>query len=62
MDFLTTIRADQWVEAPPELLGPKMEGFRAVADLSVSAAMIGAAGRPRFVDDVERREFTVIAV
>ena len=37
-------------------------GESAVADLSVSAAMIGAAGRPRFVDDVERREFTVIDV
>jgi hypothetical protein len=27
-DFLTTIRADQWIEAPPELLGEGMEGFR----------------------------------
>jgi ubiquinone/menaquinone biosynthesis C-methylase UbiE len=37
-------------------------GESAVAELAVSAAMIGAAGRPRFLDDVERREFTAIAV
>jgi hypothetical protein len=27
-DYLTTIRSDQYIELPPELLGPKMEGFR----------------------------------
>ena len=36
-------------------------GESAVAELAVSAAMIGAAGRPRFLDNVERREFTASA-
>lgn len=34
----------------------------AVAELAVSAAMIGASGRPRFLDEVERRELTAVAV
>lgn len=28
LDYLTTVRAEQWIEAPPELLGPNMEAFR----------------------------------
>lgn len=27
-DFLTTIRAEQWIEAPAEFMGPKMQSFR----------------------------------
>jgi hypothetical protein len=43
LDFLTTIRADQWIEAPPELLGPSMEGFREMV-VFVGAPLYPAVG------------------